>query len=68
MRDPMDIAHEWQEQQLIDRHELAEENALRERAIAAGFTDLHGGIEDHGDGLRGRINGRVEFVKEYLKP
>jgi hypothetical protein len=64
----MSIAKEHKLQQEIDREELAAENALRERAIAAGFTDLHGGIEDHGAGLRGRINGRVEFVKEYFKP
>ena len=65
----MDIAHEWQEQQLIEREELAAENALRERALAAGFTDLHGGIEDHGAGLRGRLPGHQNaiFVKEYFR-
>jgi hypothetical protein len=62
----MALAKEHKLQREIDREELTAENALRERAIAAGFTDLYGD-DGMGMGLRGTINGRVEWVKDYFK-
>ena len=63
----MALAKEHKLQREIDREELAAAAAaaLHKRAIAAGFTDLYGD-DGMGMGLRGTINGKVEWVKEYL--
>jgi hypothetical protein len=60
-QDAMGLAKDHKLQQEIEREEQ-----LRERAIAAGFTDLYGD-DGMGMGLRGTINGRVEWVKDYFK-
>jgi len=60
--DDMGLAKEYKLQQEIDAENKL---ALREKAIALGFTDLYGD-DGSGVGLRGTISGRVEFVKERI--
>lgn len=62
----MGLAKEHKLQQEIDVLELADEQNLREQAIALGFTDFYGSIEYGGHGLSGTINGRVQLVKSYI--
>lgn len=66
MKDPMDISHEAAERELCDEAERLSNMALRTLAVAEGFTDLYGD-DGMGIGLRGTINGRVEWVRDYFR-